>query len=351
MRQRKREGGSMSRRIMMVLLTGTLALVVTACAEVREPSSGGGGEQEGPIQLAVVPKAVGFDFWEQVEIGAQCAAKEAQGGEVEVQWDGVTAETDVSGQVDLLTNFTTQGVDGLVYAATDAKVLYDVTEQARSQGLTVVNIDSGTDPQPKQVPVAATDNVAAAEDATRLMAEELGPDGGEVAFIPFQPGTATNDTRAEGFKNVLEEEPQLELVAEQSSESNYNTALEVTENILTANPGLDAIYAANEPGVLGAAEAVRRVGKAGDIVIVGWDTAPDEIQAIEDGVVTALVAQNPFRMGYDGVNLAVQGIRGNGQLESIDTGATLVTQDNLDDPKVESILDPSCGNKPPVTEQ
>ena len=341
----------MRNRIMMVLFIGALALILAACAEVREPSSGGGGEQQGPIRLAVVPKAVGFDFWEQVRIGAQCAAGEAGGSKVEVQWDGVTAETNVSGQVDLLTNFTTQGVDGLVYAATDAKVLYDVTEQARSQGLTVVNIDSGTDPQPEQVPVAATDNVAAAEDATRLLAEELGEEGGEVAFLPFQPGTATNDTRTEGFKNVLEEEPQLELVAEQSSESDYNTALEVTENILTANPGLDAIYAANEPGVLGAAEAVRRTGKAGDIVIVGWDTAPDEIQAVEDGVVTALVAQNPFRMGYDGVNLAIQDIRGSGQLEDIDTGATLVTQENLEDPEIQSILDPNCGNKPPVTGQ
>ncbi len=340
----------MQKRVVMILLTGLLALAGTACAEVREPSSGGGGEQSGPIRLAVVPKAVGFDFWEQVRIGAQCAANEASGGKVEVQWDGVTAETDVSGQVDLLTNFVTQGVDGLVYAATDAKVLYDVTKQARSQGLTVVNIDSGTDPQPKQVPVAATDNVAAAEDATRLMVEELGPDGGDGAFIPFQPGTATNDTRTEGFKNVLKEEPQLKLVAEQSSESDYNKALEVTENILTANPGLDAIYAANEPGVLGAAEAVRRAGKVGDIVIVGWDTAPDEIKAVDEGVVTALVAQNPFRMGYDGVNLAVKGIRGEGQLKSIDTGATLVTKDNLDDPTVKAILDPSCGNKPPVTE-
>ena len=86
-------------------------------------------------------------------------------------------------------------------------------------------------------------------------------------------------------------------------------------------------------------------------MIVGWDTAPDEIKAGDEGVVTALVAQNPFRMGYDGVNLAVKGIRGGGQLKSIDTGATLVTKDNLDDPKVKAILDPSCGNKPPVTEQ
>ena len=344
----------MRKRVLVALLGGILAVVLAACgAEVRESGGdGGGGEgegQEGPIRLAVVPKAVGFDFWEQVRIGAQCAASEAEGGEVEIQWDGVTAETNVSGQVDLLTNFTTQGVEGLVYAATDAKVLADVSQNALDQGLTVVNIDSGTDPQPEQVPVVATDNVAAAEDATEYLVEQLGEEGGEVAFIPFQPGTATNDTRTEGFKNVLEENPQVELVAEQSSESNQNVALEVTENILTANPNLDAIYAANEPGVLGAAEAVRRAGKEGDIIIVGWDTAPDEVAAVEEGVVSALIAQNPFRMGYDGVNLAVDAIRGEGELEDIDTGATLVTQDNLEDPDVQAVLDPSCENKPEVS--
>jgi ribose transport system substrate-binding protein len=294
-------------------------------------------------------KAVGFDFWEQVRTGAECAAKTAEGEEVQVQWEGVTAETDVTGQQSLLQNYITQGVNGLVYAATDAKVLADVSKQALDQGLAVVNIDSGTDPQPADVPVFATDNVAAAEEATQLLADELGQKGGKVAFIPFQPGTSTNDTRTEGFKNVMDKNPQLELVAEQSSESDYNTALQVTEDILTANPDLDAIYAANEPGVLGAAEAVRRAGKAGKIVIVGWDTAPDEISAVKEGVVTALVAQNPFRMGYDGVNAAVEEIRMGTPSSGGDTGSVLVTQDNMNNDEIQAVLNPSCDNPPTKT--
>ncbi|MDQ5818187.1 MAG: LacI family transcriptional regulator, partial [Actinomycetota bacterium] len=94
----------MSRRILAVLLAASLALIaVTACAEVRESGGGGGGQGGGegkgenaPVQLAVVPKAIGFDFWEQVRLGAQCAAQRAE-GQVDVQWDGVTAETDVNG--------------------------------------------------------------------------------------------------------------------------------------------------------------------------------------------------------------------------------------------------------------
>jgi len=340
----------MSRLLLTVALILALALAASCGAEVRESGGGkeGGGGEDGPVRLAVVPKAIGFDFWEQVRIGAECAAETSE-GEVQIQWDGVTAETDVTGQQSLLQNFITQGVEGLVYAATDARVLADVSQEAINQGLTVVNIDSGTEPQPDEAPVFATDNVAAAEQATQLLADELGQGGGKVAFIPFQPGTATNDTRDEGFKNVMDQNPQLELVAEQSSESDYNTALQVTEDILTANSDLNAIYAANEPGVLGAAEAVRQAGKAGEIVIVGWDTAPDEIAAVEEGVVTALVAQNPFRMGYDGVNAAVQGIRRGTPPEGGDTGSVLVTQDNLNDDEIQAVLNPTCDDPPTQT--
>lgn len=341
------------RQILAVLLAASLALLTAACgAQVRE--SGGGGESQGggggegenaPVQLAVVPKAVGFDFWEQVRLGAECAAQRAS-GEVDVQWDGVTAETDVNGQVNLLQNFITQGVDGLVYAATDAKVLSKVTQSAKQQGVTVVNIDSGTDPQPPDVPVFATDNVAAAEEVPDLIAKELGEEGGEVAFIPFQQGTLTNEQREEGFKKGLEQHPELELVAEQSSQSDYNVALRVTEDVLTANPELDAIFAANEPGVLGAAEAVRKAGKAGDVVIVGWDASPEEIQGVRDGVISALVVQNPFRMGFDGTNAAIDIVRQGAEVESQDTGSTIVTKDNLEDPEVQSVLNPSCENPP-----
>jgi ribose transport system substrate-binding protein len=342
----------MRRQIVAVLLAASLALVAAAaCAQVRESGGGGGqggGEGKGanaPVRLAVVPKAIGFDFWEQVRIGAQCAAKKAEGN-VNVQWDGVTAETDVNGQVNLLQNFIQQGVDGLVYAATDAKVLYQVTKSAEQQNITVVNVDSGTEPQPSDVPVFATDNVAAAKRVPDLIAKQLGEGGGNVAFIPFQQGTLTNEQREKGFKEGLKEHPELKLVAEQSSQSDYNKALQVTEDILTANPDLDAIFAANEPGVLGAAEAVRQAGKAGDIVIVGWDASSEEVGGVKDGVISALVVQNPFRMGYDGVNAAVKIIRQGAQVQSQDTGATIVTKDNLNKPEVQSLLNPSCENPP-----
>jgi ribose transport system substrate-binding protein len=279
-----------------------------------------------------------------VKTGAECAASKQK--DVKVQWDGVTAETDVSGQVSLLQNFITQQVDGLVYAATDAKVLSDVTKQAMQKQIPVVNIDSGTDPQPKQVPLFATDNVASAEKVPDLMAKAIGPKGGEIAFIPFQRGTSTNEQRAQGFKTGLKQHPELKLVAEQSSQSDYDKALQVTEDILTAHPNLRGIFAANEPGALGAAEAVRRAGKSGKVTIVGWDASPDEIKGVRDGVVDALVVQNPFKMGFAAVNAAVKQIREGTQPQGADTGVTIVSKQNLDDPQVQAVLKPSCANPP-----
>ncbi len=306
--RRRRLGPASSKEWSMrkvIAAADVAAVALTACsADVRESDGGGGpdsGQGGGPIELAVVPKAIGFDFWESVRHGAECAASKLEG--VDVHWDGVIQETDVSGQ--------------------------------------------GTQPQPAQVPVYATDNVAAAERATRHLADELGGQG-KVAFIAFQPGTATNDTRTEGFMNVLRANPGLQLVAQQSSDSDYNQALQVTQDILTANPDLDGIYAANEPSVLGAAEAVRQAGRAGQVTIVGWDTAPGEILGVRDGVISAVVAQNPFRMGYEGVNAAVNTIRDGQPAPGGDTGAMLITRDNVDDPEVTALLRPSCENPPRV---
>jgi ribose transport system substrate-binding protein len=339
---------------MRVRLSAALAsatavlLLISGCGEVTVQGSGPGDgpnvKSSGPITIAVVPKAVGFDFWESVRKGAQCAASKLT--DVKVQWDGVTAETDVTGQVNLLQNFLTREVDGLVYAATDAKVLAQVTQDAQSRNVPVINIDSGTDPQPDNVPVFATDNVAAARKAADLLAEALGPGDHNVAFIPFQPGTVTNDQRTTGFKEGLAKHPNLKLVAEQSSNSDPITALAVTENILTANPDLDGIFAANEPGVVGATNALNQAGKAGKIKLIGWDASPDEIKGVASGAITALVVQNPFRMGFDSVNAMVKTVRTGQVGVSEDTGVIFVTQQNINDPQVQAILQPSCENPP-----
>jgi ribose transport system substrate-binding protein len=331
-------------------MIATVCLVAAAgCSDAGDRSSpsptGVAQKSSGPITLAVVPKALGFDFWRQVRLGAECAASKQK--EVSVNWDGATAETDVVGQINLLQRFIGQNVDGIVYAATDATALTPITEQAINNRKAVVNIDSGTVPQPPGVPLFATDNVASADKAADLLAQSLGVGEQQIALLLYQPGSATNDQRAQGFKAGLARHPNLRVVAEQSTQSDFTTAVSITERILAAHPDLDGIFATNEPSALGAAEAVQKSGKAGRVKLVGWDAAPAEVKLLQAGVISALVAQNPFRMGFDGVNAAVKMIREGVTVPSGDTGVSFLSADNLTSPQSRALLNPSCA-KPPV---
>jgi ribose transport system substrate-binding protein len=314
--------------------------VVTVHQERIAPAAGK------TIHLAVVPKSVGLQFWEQVHQGAECAAKQLP--DVQITWNGVTDESDVVGQINMLQNYAARGLNGLVYAATDAQALAEVSQSAVNGGLKVVNFDSGTTPQPPEVPVVATDNVKSAQQVADLLAQAIGPQGGEIAFIRFHQGSQTDTQREQGFLDGLKKHPELKLVATQSSQSDATIGLAVGENILTAHPNLKGIFAANESGVVGAVEALRRAGKAHTVAVVGWDASSDEIDSLRLGIVSALVAQNPFRMGYQGVADAVAMIRDQAQPRSIDTGAVYATKDNMNSPEVHSILFPQCGD--PVSE-
>jgi ribose transport system substrate-binding protein len=315
------------------------ALSLSSCA-VKEHQVKVDVASSGTIRLAVVPKSVGLDYWEKVHAGAQCAASKLK--DVQVTWNGVSDETDVAGQVDLLDNYIGQGVNGLVYAATDSTALIDVTDRAKGAGIKVINIDSGTDPQPKGVPLLATDNTKGAYLAADALAKAVGPKGGKVAIVAFHAGSQTNDQRVNGFLKRLKKHPKLKLVSTQYSENDYNQALTVTENILTANPDLKGIFAANEASDVGAVEAIRMAHKIGKVKVVGWDTSPDEVEGVTDGAVYALVTQDPFKMGVDGVQAAVSSIRAHKRLKNEDTGVALVTKQNLRRKRVHQMVAPSC---------
>lgn len=318
-----------------------VALTTAGCGLVKRHETKVTPAKGKEVRLAVIPKSVGLDYWEKVHKGAECAASQER--DVSVTWNGVSDETDVSGQIDLLDNYIARGVNGLVYAATDSTALLDVTHAAKRTGIHVINIDSGTEPQPKGVPLLATDNTAGAVKAADELAKDIGPKGGKVAIIAFHAGSQTNDQRVEGFEKGLKKHPKLKLVETQYSENDYNTALTVTENVLTAHPDLKGIFAANEASDIGAVEATRMAKMLKQVKIVGWDTSPDEVEGVRQGAVEALISQDPFRMGYDGVKGAVRVIRHGGTVRNENTGVLVVTKKNLSNPRVKQFVTPTCG--------
>ena len=150
----------------------------------------------------------------------------------------------------------------------------------------------------------ATDNVAAAKKAAHVLGELVNRQG-KVACIPFVPGVATSIMREEGFKQGLKDFPKINLVAVQYSQSDVATAMNVMENILTAHPDLNGVFTANEAGTIGAVQALVSRNKTAQVKVVGFDAAPNEIEALQADHVQALIVQNPFKMGYKGVEVAV----------------------------------------------
>ena len=311
----------------------------TAVVEIREVSKRLPGVQAlDAVSLDIRPGEIHAVAGEH---GAECAVSQLNG--VQVTWNGVTDETDVVGQLNLLNNYIGQGVNGLVYAASDATAMTEVSTGASKAGIKVVSIDSGTSPQPPNVPLIATNNVSGAKLAAAQLAKAIGPAGGKVAIIAFHAGSQTNDQRVQGFEEGLKRFPKLHLVGTQYSQNDYNTALTVTANILTANPDLKGIFAANESSDVGAVEAIRIAHRVGKVKMVGWDTSPDEVDGVRQGIVSGLVSQDPFRMGYDGVRAAVAMLRHEGRPQNENTGAVMVTKSNLDNPIVRQFITPRRG--------
>ncbi|MBN2288607.1 MAG: ABC transporter substrate-binding protein [Candidatus Glassbacteria bacterium] len=293
------------------------------------------GGREAGIKVLVSPKGLTHNFWLTVKAGADSAGKELG---VDVIWKGPTLETDIAGQIAIVEDYLNKHVDAIVLAACDAKALIPVVEEADRRGIPVITIDSGLD---SDIPLSfvASDNVIAAGKAADVLAELIGYRG-EVACIPFIPGAETSIWRETGFREALEKYPDITLAAVQYSQADVATGMAVTENILTAQPGLKGIFAANEAGAIGAAQAVAARNLQGKVKLVGFDASPNEIEALRSGVIQALIVQNPFAMGYLGVSSAVGALQGKPVEKRIDTGVTVITMDNFSEPQIQKVLYP-----------
>ncbi|HLV98647.1 MAG TPA: substrate-binding domain-containing protein [Ktedonobacterales bacterium] len=324
-----------SYRAFATILAVFLMLGVAACGGGSTPSSG-----PKALKIIGIPKSLASSYWTIVENGLKCYASKVPN--VNVVWDGVQTDTQVSDQISLIQNYISQKPDGILYAATDAKALASVNQQAASANIPIFNFDSGTDPQ--TIPLFATSNTAAAAKAADQLGTELNGTG-KIAILEFVPGSATNDQRVNGFKQELQAKyPNIQIVADQADGSDSAKALSITQNILSAHPDLNGIYAANQQGGEGAEQALKAASLGGKVRLISFDASDPLTAGLQDGTVDALVVQNPFKMGYDSLKAMVDQLRNGVKAQNEDTGVTLVTKANFNDPATQALLNPTCAN-------
>ena len=305
-------------------MLGLVVLVIGAC------------NRSDRTRIGVVPKAVAHVCWKSVHAGAVAAGREA---DIDIEWRGPPAETDFSRQIEIVDAMINARVDGIVVAPTEATALVTVVERAVREGIPVTIFDSGINTD-KYVSFVATNNYNAGVLAARQLAALLEFEG-QIAVVKMVPGSASTTQREKGFEETMAREfSEIQVLAEQYCMSDRARALTVSENMLTAHPNLDGLFASGEPATEGAAKALRSRNLVGKVKLLGFDFSENIDADLKDGVIDALVVQDPFNIGYEAVKTVIAAMKGQTPEKRIDSPATIVTLDTLSDPKIDALLHP-----------
>ena len=302
---------------------GAVALLAISCNRQQQ------------TRIAVIPKGTAHLFWQSVHAGAVAAGREFH---AEIMWDGPPSETDYSRQLEILDSMLNRHVDGVVVAAADKSILNGSLDRAAREKIPLVVFDSGVD-STNYVSFVATNNVEAGRLAGRKLGELL-QGKGTAAMIMNAPGSASTMERERGFKEALKEFPRVQLVAEQYGMSNRAKAMSAAENILTAHPDLGGIFASSEASAVGASQAIKSRSLQGKIKFVGFDSSDSLVEDMNAGVIDALVAQDPFKMGFEAVKAVTDKLAGKTPNKQIDLSAVVITKADLDKPEIKALLHP-----------
>ncbi|MBI2686990.1 MAG: substrate-binding domain-containing protein [Acidobacteria bacterium] len=287
--------------------------------------------------IAVVPKATSHLFWLSVQAGAMAAGEEYG---VQIEWNGAAAETEYPRQIQILDSFISRRVDGIALAPTERKALVGAVDRAAQAGIPLTVFDSGLDSE-NYMSFLATNNYEGGQMAGRALARLLNGNG-KVGMVMHAPGSGSTMDRERGFEDVVKSEfPGIRIVASQFGQSDRSKAMAATENILTAHPDLDGIFASSEPSSVGASLALKSRNLGGKVQLVAFDSSEGMVDDLKGGVIAAMVVQDPFRMGHDAVKTLVDRLNGQTPPKRIDLSARVITKADLEKVEVQRLLSPN----------
>ncbi len=308
-----------------LLVALSLPLLLTSCQPRKTKT------------IAVVPKGTSHMFWVSVQAGAMAAGQKLG---VEVLWNGPAQETEYDRQIQIVDSMVARHVDGLAVAPAERKALVGPIERAAKAGIPVTVFDSGIETT-NYMCFLATDNYEAGNLGARELARLLGGQG-QVALLMHAPGSASTMDRERGFEDAVKAEfPKLAIVARQYGMSDRSKAMGAAENILTAHPDLNGIFASSEPSSVGTALAIKSRGLSGKVKFVAFDSTDSMIEDLKGGTIDAMVVQDPFQMGFQAVKTLVDKLNGAVQPKRVDLPAHVIRREDLDKPEVQELLKPN----------
>lgn len=292
-------------------------LVLSACSQESALLEEDEGTKDGTDV-----KKIGFSistlnnpFFVTLSEGAKSVSKDL-GVELVI----IDAQDDASKQASDVEDLIQQGVDLLLINPVDSSAVGASVESANAAGVPVITVDRSAE-SGEIVSHIASDNVAGGKLAGEFLLEQFG-EGAKVVMLEGVAGSSAARDRGEGFLTAVE--GKVDLVSSQTANFNRSEGLTVMENMLQANPDIEAVFSQNDEMALGAIEAIESAGK--NILVIGFDATEDAIKKIEEGKMAASVAQKPDEIGRAAVETAVKHLNGESVEEFIPVELELVTK-------------------------
>lgn len=265
-------------------------------------------------------------FFTQINKGAKIAA-EASGVELYI----FNANNDPNKQADAIETYIAEGVDGLIVVAIDVNGVMPSVMDAHSAGIPVIAVDAVL-PDGPQIAQVGVDNILSGQLMADHLIKKIDSEGLESIQIGVVGAlnSFTQNVRQKGFEDRISSDERIKNIGVVDGRNIQDNALKAAENLITANPGIDVIYATGEPALVGAIAAVESQGRTHDIELLGWDLTGEAIYGIDEGYVNAVIQQDPEGMGKAAIKTLLKSIEGDTVDYNVAVPITIVTKQNVD---------------------
>ncbi|MBC8217235.1 MAG: D-ribose ABC transporter substrate-binding protein [Planctomycetes bacterium] len=303
----------------------TLGLLVLGfgCKQ-KEQGPGANEDSQSKRRIAVVISTLNNPWF--VVLGDTAKARAEELGYAATIFD---SQNDTAKESDHFDNIIAAGYAAILFNPTDADGSIANVRKAKEAGIPAFCIDREINSNDVAATQVLSDNYAGCVDLGQYFVKKMNQKGNYVELLGIL-GDNNTWNRSKGFHSVVDNYPDLKMVARQCAEFDRTKAMEVLESIMQANPDINAVFCGNDAMAMGAYQALAAAGKTDKVMVFGFDGAKDVIDSIRDGKIVATGMQFPKRMAQMGAEQADEYIKGKRDFpQKVPVAVELVTQENI----------------------
>ena len=320
--------------VMCLIILGLLGIGIYTLVQRNGSSEAMMRRRDNKSYIVVIGKSDVSAFWRSVSSGAHAAAAEYN---LNMTFVAPASEENYEAQNEMIRAAIIGGAKAIVFSAIDYNGNADAINEAIAAGIPVIVIDSDVNSEGVSCRIM-TDNYLAGRMAGE-QALENNPGILTVGIVNYDINSANGQQREQGFCDAVSESGRVADIYTVNCISTQESAYEGTTQLLTDHPDINTVAALNELMSLGSGFAVRDLGLADDVDIYAFDSNAVAVGMLETGEIEGLVVQNPYAMGYLGVEAAYNIINGHPlSSENINTTTTYVSASNMYDPDIQRMI-------------